>query len=223
MRRTSLATILVVVVVALAGCAGGLTGGDSTEKPSRSATSPQTTTADTDTPTRTTTKPYTPTATPTATAVPTTAAYSEPRPVNRPFQEAETGTDHLKSAKIVNEVDADGDGAVSDFDIYVTGNTSWDNVDPVDAGDARGEPFLIVEINGEYVERTDYTDFDENMEYTIDVHPGGLKQFEDGELDVKVYLLDQDKKHDDIFGTWSTTVEYEQEESSGNESAVASN
>ncbi|WP_435360531.1 hypothetical protein [Haloarchaeobius sp. DFWS5] len=228
--RTRSFVAAIALIVLLAGCLGGIGGGgdqtsesptdaptDATEEPT--ATSPPTATTGDGTPTGTdeavTTFPET------TTAVPTTQPYQEPIQPNRPFQTNESRPNHIDNVEILNKVDEDGDGAVSAFSVKVSGNTSWMHIDPPDKGDAKGEPFILVRVNGELVERSDYTDFSEEMTYTVDVHPGGLKQFDDGELDIEVLLMDQDKTYDDVYGSWTGTIEYEQEEDTGgNESVV---
>lgn len=79
------------------------------------------------------------------------------------------------------------------------------NIDPTPS--VEGEPYIYVEINGEPIAREELN-FRMNGVFTIDVRPGALEQFDSGTLEISVTLYDDDHKYDDIYGSWTGTIEY---------------
>jgi hypothetical protein len=71
-----------------------------------------------------------------------------------------------------------------------------------------GEPYFLVYVEGELIERSDYVEF-RNGTFLVDVHPGGLAQFESGTLEMEVLLMDRDSEYDDVYGVWRTEFAYE--------------
>ena len=190
-RRVSLIVVLSLLVV-LSGCTGGVGGGPSDDA---TRTSP--------TPTwETVTKAATPTPTP-------TPEYSAPQTPNRPTEIPPGGEVNLVvSGEFVNRVESESGSGYSDFDVNITANTSMPNVDPPEYGTVHGEPYALVLVNGELVERSPELERQRYGQFTIGVHPGALRQFEPGTLEVKVMLMDQDSQYDDVYGTWTGTIEY---------------
>ena len=201
MRGRTAATVALVLVVVLAGCAGGNGGGGET---------PTTTTAPT---TQTPTGTPTPTPTPTATAEPTrtaTPTYVAPITPNRPTQTADESGNRIKSGSFINTVPAESGSGYTDFDVQIRANTTMHNVDPAAHGDVEGEPYALVIVNGELVERSPYFEMKDDGTFNVSVHPDGLRHadIKPGTLDVRVLLMDQDGAHDDVYGTWSGTIQY---------------
>lgn len=221
--RSRLLTAVLVFVVLLSGCSGVDPGGgppgtnsatptdtsiatpaaDSTETQTATRTATPTATPST---TPTATPPTTPTATPTATPTPT---WSEPEPPNKP-KEGKYDDDNrtrITDVSFVNtEPATDGDG-YSDFDIEVHADTRMEDVDPPEHGDVEGEPYFLVYANGELIFRSEYV-VQKNGSFTLDIHPGSLTQFDEGRLDITVFLMDRDSEYDDEYGIWTGTIAY---------------
>lgn len=181
---------VVVLVVLIAGCSGlGPAGGSPT---------PTATATPTATPTST------PTPTPTATPYP---EWSPPEPPNRPTEnKIEEG--RISEVTFVNkEPTADGDG-YTNFDLEVVADTRMENIDPPEHGDVEGEPYLLVEINGELFARTEILPMKADETVSVPIRKTGLDQFEPGELDITVRLVDRDSQYDDIYGVWNGTITY---------------
>ncbi len=201
MRRRAV-TVALVLTVVLAGCAGGDGGGSTPE-----ATTAGTTASATTTDTATTTGTETTTAEPTPTA---TKTYVSPITPNRPTETADEEGNRIKSGSFVNKTPAENGSGFTDFDVQIRANTSMHNVDPADHGDVQGEPYALVIVNGELVERSPYFEMKDDGTFNVSVHPDGLRHagVEPGTLEVKVLLMDQDGAHDDVYGTWTGTIEY---------------
>lgn len=105
---------------------------------------------------------------------------------------------------------ADGNG-VSNFNLAITANTTMENIDPPGHGDVIGEPYFLIEINSTLVERSDYLDPRQEASdetFNITLRKKGLKQFDPGQLEVKVLLVDRDSEYDDVYGVWKGTIKY---------------
>ena len=205
MRRGIPATVAVILAIVLAGCAGGISGGETTTTTTTTTATTQST--PTGTPTTTATPTATTTAEPTRTATPT---YVAPITPNRPTQTADEAGNRIVSGSFINRVPAESGSGYTDFDVQIRANTTMHNVDPAAHGDVEGEPYALVIVNGELVERSPYFEMKDDGTFNVSVHPDGLRHadIEPGTLDVKVLLMDQDGAHDDVYGTWSGTIEY---------------
>ena len=64
-----------------------------------------------------------------------------------------------------------------------------------------------IEINNKLVARASVT-YEKNGSFAIEVPAAALKQFDSGTLNVRVSFLDQDSHSDDLYDTWSGTIEY---------------
>ncbi|MFC6962914.1 hypothetical protein [Halocatena marina] len=161
----------------------------------------------TPTPTATTTKTIevkTTTATNTATeATATESGWSEPTPPTRPTEEKLE--ERITNTKFINKEQATSSSGYSNFDVQIFADTRLKNVDP--EGDVDGEPYFIIEINDKLVARASVT-FEKNGSFAIEVPTAALKQFDSGTLNVRVSFLDQDSHSDDLYDTWSGTIEY---------------
>ena len=207
MRRRIPATIALVLTVVLAGCAGGIGGGSSTDATTTASTTTTSAPTESATDTASPTTATTVTAEPTATA---TKTYVAPITPNRPTETADEEGNRIKSGSFINTVPAENGSGYTDFDVQIRANTSMHNVDPPEHGDVEGEPFALVIVNGELVERSPYFEMRDDGTFNVSVHPDGLRHagVEPGTLEVKVLLMDQDGAHDDVYGTWSGTIEY---------------
>lgn len=215
MRPRTLSVALVVVVLS-AGCIGAsgpLAGNDGTSTPTATSTA-------TPEPTATATPGPTGTATPTATATPestptATSTWTEPQPPNtpeakydpeNPMRDEENRT-RIYDVRFVNqEPSEEGDG-YSAFDIQVDADTRMPDVDPAAHGDVEGEPYFLVYANDELIYRSGLVSH-RNGTFVLEIHPGALDQFEEGELDLRVYLMDEDSTYDDEYGIWTGSIEY---------------
>lgn len=189
-----LAAAALALAVLLAGCGGVDVGqlGDSTPGDDAGTAQP------------TATPGPTPTESPTPTA---TEAWERPEPPNRPLDIVDEGRIH--EVRFVNTVPAsDGDG-YADFDLAVRANTSMENIDPPEHGTPEGEPYFLVYVEGELVERTGIVVHDRDWNGTVRVRRAALDRFEPGTLEVHVALMDKDTQYDDRYGVWNTTVEYD--------------
>ena len=112
----------------------------------------------------------------------------------------------MKSVTLVDKVKAKSGNGYSNFNVEVTANTSLPNVDPEPLVD--GDPYFLVQINGKNVGRTNVRFQHDPGTYTVEIEKGAFDQFDDGTLDITVYLLDTDKQSDDIYGKWTGTIQY---------------
>ncbi|RBI64258.1 hypothetical protein DMJ13_07190 [halophilic archaeon] len=191
---------MLVFAVLLAGCTGfgGSTDGTDATTTTATTTTPSSTPTSTSTPTTTTVA----STTSTTTATQTTEMWVRPTEPRTPFQNRLS--DRISSVEFVDKKNASG-GGYSDFDIQVTADTRMNNVDP----ESDGEPYFMVKINGTWITRKDVRwDQTESGTYTLEVLPDALSQFDSGTLNVRVLLLEADKKYDDKYDVWNGTVEY---------------
>lgn len=202
-------TVLVLVVaVALAGCAGGPFGGGSSGDDGTQ--SPTATPTQTETPTSTPTPTATPTATPPPTATPT-ATWNPPPGPNRPT-ENKTEPDRFMEVQFVDVERAANGSGVTNFDLDVLADTRLPNVDPGPEGTENrtgtGEPYFLVKINGTLIAQTDVVDQQRYGTYPVAIPGGALDRFDAGTLDVQVVMLDRDSHRDDVYRRWNGTIEY---------------
>lgn len=208
MRTTALVAAAVALSLALAGCSGIVPSPVGTETTASADAAPDDATAtETSSPSQSATPTLTPE--PTATATP---EYEEPQPPNTPMEgkHREDGMERIRSVEFVNAERTDG-GAYSNFDLRVGADTRMSNVDPADHGDVEGEPYFLVYVEGELVERSEIVAH-RNGTFEVRVHPGALRQFDDGSLELRLLLMDRDSQYDDVYGVWETSFEYEREE-----------
>jgi len=250
-KRNALLSLCVVGVVLLAGCSGfgaspgsdgTATGGDvttgtptATETAAATATGTATGTA---TATGTGTGTATATATDTATATetpaePTTQPTTEtadqwelPEYPNGPLEnKLVTGaSNRIESVTAVDGSDS-GDGADSGVTISVTANTSMPDIDPAEHGTVAGEPFFVVyvdsqlvnksrgprfyEVDGPPLQRESVT-FEANGTFELTVPQAALEArgSDPGEIELLVLLFDEDKAWDDIYGIGRVNATY---------------
>ncbi|WP_267643636.1 hypothetical protein [Haloarchaeobius amylolyticus] len=193
-----------VLTVVLAGCAGfGGVGEDPTGEPTTDAPTSATDSATEGESTTTTTATTTG-----QTATPTASAYEPPAPPNVPTEsKMGQGENRIRSVELINKVNT-GDG-VSDFDLRIQANTMMKDVDPAKHGDVEGEPYFMVAVDGTRIERSDYLAMKEDGEWVVQVHPGGLEKFDEGQHEITVWLFDQDSNSDDVYGKWTGSFQYE--------------
>jgi predicted small lipoprotein YifL len=207
-RVTALA---LVIVIALAGCSslGPMAGAPTPTETTQSTTTSDTTTAqstDTETQTATptataTSTPFVATPRPDATPVPT-ETWTKP---DTPKSPEDKGQDRISNVKFVNKEESSSGSGYTDFDIQVSADTYFSNIDPTPSED--GEPYIYVEINGEPIAREE-VNLRQDGTFLIEIHPGALKQFDSGTLEVSVTLYDDDHKYDDNYGSWTGTIQY---------------
>ncbi|WP_435362111.1 hypothetical protein [Haloarchaeobius sp. DFWS5] len=135
-------------------------------------------------------------------------AYDSPAPPNVPTESNLDEGNRIESVELVNT--AGSENGLSDFDVRVTANTMMESIDPAEHGDAEGEPYFIVAVDGSRIARSDYVAMEENGEFVVQVHPDALTQYKNGQHEITVYLFDQDSEHDDVYGKWTGTFYYEQ-------------
>ncbi|MFD1563256.1 hypothetical protein ACFR99_06820 [Haloarchaeobius amylolyticus] len=152
------------------------------------------------------------------------AAWYPPEEPNRPLEDKRE--DRIESVEFVDKEPAESGDGYSNFNLEVVANTSMENVDPPEHGDVEGEPYFFVKINeGEgnrkIIERTDEVKMDENGTFHIDVRPAGIEEFGAGSLTVEVFLMDEDKDWDDIYGAVSTDIQYNPDTDADDSSSTA--
>lgn len=145
----------------------------------------------------------------TTTQQPTTQQTSTPTPTPSPTESTTEATRTANSGglNIINQVDGNGNGYISDFDLEIHADTRLQDTDPL--GD--GNPYFVVKINNEEVGQTEELDKTANGAFTIDIKPSLLETYERGQLQVTVELMDQDTGQDERINSWTQTVEYEPE------------
>lgn len=132
---------------------------------------------------------------------PTTTVESTPKSTTATRAPAEV------TATIRSTSDTDRDSGASAFEIVITANTTLKNADS--GSDDFGEPYFVIEVGGETVLETDEVEKQSEGEFRYQLSEQQLRQFEDGELDVTVRLMDRDSLFDDEIGSWSGTVQYD--------------
>ncbi|WP_423744878.1 PEGA domain-containing protein (plasmid) [Haladaptatus sp. SPP-AMP-3] len=203
-RHRSTAVVLVLAVL-LAGCAG-LGGSDTTTTTTTTTDAPTSTSAST---TTTASGATTTDATTTTTTTTTTVeSWSPPKEPHTPLDDKRDSNqeNRMKSVTLVDKVKAKNGNGYSNFNVEVTANTSLPNVDPEPLVD--GDPYFLVQINGKNVGRTNVRFQHDPGTYTVEIEQGAFDQFDDGTLNITVYLLDADKQSDDIYGKWTGTIQY---------------
>ncbi|WP_330630220.1 hypothetical protein [Halocatena halophila] len=130
--------------------------------------------------------------------------WEEPEPINGPIDEGDFD-DRINDVDIINTIE-NGDG-YADFDVQVGANSWMKDVDP--EPDEPGEPYFAVKINDVLVTRSDTVAYRKQGSWELDIPTGALEQFDAGELEVKILLLEADKSRDDLFGRWTGTVTYQ--------------
>lgn len=133
-----------------------------------------------------------------------TESWTPPETPNGPIENKEE--ERITDGEFINTVEAQDGSGYTDFDIRVGANTWMMDVDP--PKDEEGEPYFIVEIDGQFITRTDTVPFRKEGSFTIPIPVAALKQFDAGTLEIRVLLLDEDHSRDDLYGTWTTTIEY---------------
>lgn len=191
----------VALLVLSAGCSGL---GPSSSSPTPTATTETPTTTRTTASTETPTTTSTPTATPTATPLP---EWSPPKPANRPLDD-KTEEGRISEVEFVNTTAAENGDGYSNFALQIRADTRMEEIDPPEHGDVEGEPYFLVEIEGEPIARSDYLLQEDDTLFHVPIRKRALEQFEPGELEITVLLMDKDSQYDDIYGTWTGTVRY---------------
>ncbi|WP_248907968.1 hypothetical protein [Halocatena marina] len=133
----------------------------------------------------------------------TQADWPKPKPPTRPTESKIE--QRITNTKFINKEQATSSSGYSNFDVQIFADTRLKNVDP--EGDVDGEPYFIIEINNKLVARASVT-YEKNGSFAIEVPTAALKQFASGTLNVRVSFLDQDSQSDDLYDTWSGTIEY---------------
>lgn len=131
-----------------------------------------------------------------------TETWTEPATPNQPTEEKEE--DRINDVDFVNKKKSSG-GYV-DFDLQVGANTWMEDVDPPE--DEAGEPYFAVTINDTLVARTDIVPFRKEGSFPIPIKRAALDRFDAGTLEVRVLLFEEDSHSDDLYDTWSGTIEY---------------
>ncbi len=183
------------------GGAATPSGGEQTSAPPPTETTTETTTQQS----TEATQPTTTQSTPTQTQTQTPTSTPSPSPTQTTTEATRTATSGGLS--IINTVDGNGNGFVSDFDLEIRADTRLEGTDTL--GD--GNPYFIVEINDKEVGQTEELDQTANGVFTIDITPSMLQQYERGQLQVTVQLMDEDPGQDEQIDSWTQTVNYEPE------------
>ncbi|MFB6140803.1 MAG: hypothetical protein ABEJ26_10255 [Halosimplex sp.] len=249
MRRNALSTLCVVGVVLLAGCSGfgaapgsdGTTTGDDVTTGTPTATETAAAATATGTATATTTATATGTATATATeaatatettgrTTETTEQWELPEYPNGPLEnKLVTGASNRIESVTVVGGRGSGDGADSGVDVSVTANTSMPDIDPAEHGTVAGEPFFVVyvdsqlvnksraprfyEVDGPPLQRKGVT-FEANGTFELTVPQAAFEArgSDPGEVELLVLLFDEDEAWDDVYGVGTVNATYAPDE-----------
>jgi len=220
MRTRLLSTVAIACLLVLAGCsgAGPASGTDTatdagatptTDAPAADATATDTPTASA-APSPTATPTDGPTATATTTETETPVPWTHPEIPNKPMEDktdAEPG-ERIRSVEFVDTVAADNGSGYSDFDLRIHANTSMERVDPASHGTVEGEPYFLLYVNEQLLERSDYVLMDSDGTFNLTVRESGLERFDESDLDLTLKLVDRDSEYDDVYGVWNGTVRY---------------
>jgi hypothetical protein len=186
-------------------------------------TTSSTATTETTTPTQTTTStptstptPFVATPRPTATQSPTPEEWTQPPTPKNPEDKLEN---RFIEIKFINKEKAPNGNGYTDFDVQVTADTFFSNVDPTPSVD--GEPYIAVFINGQIVAR-DEVRLRKEGTFVLDIRPGALALFDSGTLNVRVSLYDDDHKHHDRYDTWTGTIQYVASDNNSNSDSNSS-
>jgi hypothetical protein len=148
------------------------------------------------TPAPTATRTSRPTPSPTRTSKPTATRTQTQTPTSTPPSTATSSSAHVQ---IINTVDTNGNGYVSDFDVEVHANTQIKG----------GKPYFTVKINGETIGETGALERTANGVFTIRLPQSTFESYNRGQLQVTVTLAAQGS--DKTISSWTTTVRYEPE------------
>lgn len=193
-----------VALVAVGGLAGCVQNVQKLSTATLAGANPSPETTESITSTSQSTAPATTTTTTTTTTQTPTEAWTPPEPPNQPVQNKEE--DRISDGEFINTDKAPDGSGYTDFDIRVGANTWMMGVDP--PKDEDGEPYFIAEINDQLIARTDIVPFRKEGSFTIPIPASALQQFDSGTLETRVVLLDEDHSRDDLYGTWTATIEY---------------
>lgn len=195
MRLLIVATLAVVVL--LAGCSGAVESGPSTTDAAARSPTATATAAPTSTPTAT--------ADPTETATPAaTESWSAPPPPNTPIENA-SETNRITRVRFFGPQNGSN---YTDFDVAAYANTSTATFGREVNDEASVEAYYFVWIEGEPVAREDVVSFENESLTTVAVSEAALAQFDPGELEVRVALLEAGDDGDRRYGAWNGTVAY---------------
>jgi hypothetical protein len=207
-------TVGIPVLPGLSSSGSGSNDGSGAPSTPDSQPSPEDTTTAPDTETQESTPSSTPTQTATQTAEPTPTPTSTPAPTPSPSPtktatptptptQTATSTSSSTSGnlRIINTVDSNGNGYVSDFDLEVHANTQIQG----------GKPYFIVKINGQTIGETGTLKRTANGVFTIGLPPSTFESYQRGTLRVTVTLAAQTPGPDKKIKTWTKTVRYEPE------------
>ncbi|WP_123535461.1 hypothetical protein [Halosimplex salinum] len=230
MQNRILTVVAITCLVALAGCSAGPSLGDTTtpdENSTPTATDAAATDTDaadagtdesetastsaTETSSETATASATATETSSETATETSESWTHPELPNKPMEDKTNASSEprISSVEVVNTVASETGSGYSNFDLAVHANTSMPRVDPASHGTVDGEPYFLVYVNGQLLERSKYVVHDENGTFEITMRKdGGFDRFDAGELDLTVKLVDRDSEYDDVYGVWNGSVQY---------------
>lgn len=167
---------------------------DTEESSSSSSPTPTSTATETSTPTPT----PTPTATETATPTPTPSPTPTPAPTQTSTSISSSVSGNLQ---IINKVDENGNGYVSDFDVEIQANTQIQS----------GQPYFVVKINGQTIGETGTLKRTKNGVFTIGLPPSTFESYQRGQLRVTVTLIAKTPGPDRTIKSWTKTVNYEPE------------
>ena len=141
------------------------------------------------------------TATPTQTPKPTPSPTQTPKPTPTRTQTStatppSTATSSSAHVQIINTVDTNGNGYVSDFDVEVQADTRIKG----------GQPYFTVKINGKTIGETGTLEQTANGVFTIKLPQSTFKSYDRGQLQVTVTLAAQGSGK--TINTWTTTVRH---------------
>jgi hypothetical protein len=171
---------------------------EQTSEPTATATAtPTQTSTPTPSPTQTQTAAPTQTSTPTPSPTQTQTATPTRTQTQTPTSTPSTATSSSAHVRIINTVDANGNGYISDFDIEVQADTRI----------KAGKPYFIVKINGDTIGTTGTLEQTANGVFTIRLPQSRFESYKRGQLQVTVTLASQESGK--TVSSWTTTVRYE--------------
>ena len=188
MELRGFASLSLIFLVVLAGCAGAQ---NSTNTPTEVETTLTPAQSDTATDSRSPTDTATATRTDSATRPDTATATRTESATRSPTSQV--------SFSVTPQFTSSGD-----FSLSIIANTSFEQTD--DEGDNPGEPYFIIEINGDEARTTDQVERAQNGEFEVRISETELAEYTGNELDLTVRLMDEDSIFDDEINTWETSI-----------------
>lgn len=125
----------------------------------------------------------------------------------QPQTSMQTGSDSetAPTNRTTEAISVEKRGSSDSVLLTVRANTSLRSADSEDENP--GEPYFVVEVDGERVHETPEVNRSSSREYTFEVDSTHLQRSDSETVSITVVLMDRDPAFDDEIRTWSTSVD----------------